>query len=469
VVGQDTIFALSTAPGKAGLAVIRVSGPRSLQVLSRLSKARVEARKATRTRLRHPETSRHLDDGLFIYFKGPKSFTGNDTVEFHVHGAGPTVSAVLDAIAACNGNDSGEESGKIRPALHGEFARMALESGKLDLTALEGLSALLNASTEAQRRLALSQSGGALKRIFDTWRTALIEVMASLEAIIDFGDDEDIHDYSAGRTKLEELEKQLERFLDDGRRGEILTRGIKMTIFGPPNAGKSSLFNRLVGRNAAIVSSEAGTTRDVIEVTLDIGGFPVVVGDTAGIRSGSGVGVIESQGVELAKERIASADLKILVVDGTDMGEAGDFVDSSTFVLVNKIDKHRLTKDALTGLARSFPQPIEDDRIWPVSLTTNEGYDAFTTAFARLVRRHFEINESRLGEGAIVTQARQRYHINACLDRLKKVRILFDTDAELALVAEELRLAIQSLGQVVGEVDVEDVLDSLFATFCIGK
>ncbi|KAI1313873.1 tRNA modification GTPase gtpbp3, mitochondrial [Mortierella claussenii] len=309
----DTIFALSTHPGKAGIAVIRVSGPQAKSVLRSMTSEPSplpRPRHAVTRRLVCPQSKELLDKGMVIWFPGPRSFTGEDSVEFHCHGGKAVVDGVLRAI--------GNVGPQVRLAEAGEFARRAFENDKLDLTEVEGLADLLNAETEAQRRLALRQADGGLKNLYDSWRMQLIKSMALIEALIDFGEDENIEDdvYDNVVTKVSSLYSEIKRHTNDDRRGEILRDGIHVTILGPPNAGKSSFLNFITKRQAAIVSPIPGTTRDVVEVSLDIGGYPILVGDTAGLRSSQDE--IEMEGVRRAQDRINLADINIAILPVTE-------------------------------------------------------------------------------------------------------------------------------------------------------
>src|SRR5688572_16981171 len=302
----DTIFALSSGHGRAGVAVIRISGPAAGVVLDHMAAPRPKPRFAAYRRVCAPRTGEVLDDGLALWFAGPRSETGEDMAELQVHGGRAVVAAVLEAIGAIAG---------CRPAEPGEFARRAFENGKLDLTGAEGLADLIDAETAAQRRQALRQVEGALAKLYAGWRQRLIEATALLEAAIDFSDEADVVSDAVGRAReeVEALQGEIGRHLDDGNRGGLVRDGFKVVLAGPPNVGKSSLLNALARRDVAIVSAEAGTTRDVIEVKLDLEGLPVVVSDTAGIRDS--VGAVEREGIRRALARAQAADLVLWLVD----------------------------------------------------------------------------------------------------------------------------------------------------------
>ncbi len=440
---DDTVFAPATAPGRAGVAVIRLSGPVAGPVLNRLAGLGEQPppRRAARCLLRDPADGRILDDGLALWFPGPASFTGEDVAEFHVHGGRATVEAVLEVLARQPG---------LRPAAPGEFSRRAFFAGKLDLAEAEGLADLVDAETESQRRQALRQLRGGLSGRLEAWRAALIRIAGHVEAAIDFAD-EDVPPDAADRAVagIPELETGIRDFLRDSRRGERLRDGLHVAIVGAPNAGKSSLLNALAERDAAIVSETAGTTRDVIEIRLDLGGWPVVLADTAGLRRG--VSEVEEEGVRRARERARSADLRIVVFDGTRLPDPAsvELLGVGALAVVNKTD--------LCGPA---PSGVAGVPAVGVSALTGAG-------LAELLRRV----ESRaaeamaVGDHAPLTRVRHRAALEECADALERARRADGPE----LAAEDLRLAARALGRITGRVDVEDVLDAVFAEFCIGK
>lgn len=302
----STIFALSSAPGRAGVAVIRVSGPSVGYVLNRMVAPRPKPRSAVYRTIQHPRTGEALDRAVVLWFAAPKSETGEDVAEFQVHGSRAVVAAVLSALGEIDG---------CRLAEPGEFARRAFENGKLDLAEIEGLADLIEAETDAQRRQALAQAGGSLSKLYESWRSRLIEIAALTEAAIDFSDEGDVSAsaFAEARNRAVISKDEIAAHLNDGHRGEILRDGFRVALLGPPNAGKSSLLNALARRDAAIVSAEAGTTRDVIEVRLDLGGLPVIVSDTAGIREASSE--IEREGIRRSLAAARDADLVIWLAE----------------------------------------------------------------------------------------------------------------------------------------------------------
>ncbi|PWC52618.1 tRNA uridine-5-carboxymethylaminomethyl(34) synthesis GTPase MnmE [Azospirillum sp. TSO22-1] len=436
-----TIFALATAPGRAGVAVVRVSGSETASALKALAGNDLpRPRFAGLRALRDPRTGEALDDALVLWFPAPRSFTGEDVGELHLHGGRAVVAGVIEALGALPG---------LRVAEPGEFTRRAFENGKLDLTAAEGLADLVDAETSAQRRQALRQMEGALGRLYEGWRDRLTRALAHIEADIDFSDEDlPVGVADAVRPVLEALVTGIDAHLADGRRGERLREGLHIAIVGAPNAGKSSLLNALARREAAIVSARAGTTRDVIEVHLDLGGFPVVLADTAGLREAGDE--IEEEGIRRALDRAAKADVKIAVFDATAPLDAATraLIDADTVVVLNKTD-----------LA---PAAIDVDGVLalPVSARTGVGLQ-------ELEERLAAFSADRMaGTGApALTRARHRAALEECRDAL--ARALIAPLPELA--AEDVRLASRALGRITGRVDVEDLLDVIFRDFCIGK
>jgi tRNA modification GTPase len=444
---QATIFALSSGHGRAGVAVIRVSGPAAGAALERLGGALPKPRYAALRTLRSP-AGEVLDGALVLWLPGPRSETGEDMAELHVHGGRAVIAGVLEALAAVDG---------CRLAEPGEFARRSFENGKIDLTAAEALADLVDADTAAQRRQALGQAGGALARLYDGWRAALIEAQALTEAAIDFSDEGDVGEKAAAgaREAVAGLLPRLRAHLDDGRRGEILREGFRVAIAGPPNAGKSSLLNALARREAAIVSEEAGTTRDIIEVTLDLAGVPVVLSDTAGIRAAEGK--VEREGIRRAVVHARAADLVLWLTDAAspappqppeDLAGQG----AALIRVLNKVDL----------LGGGLKPAVAADGTLRISVLTGAGLPALTEAIAR---------RAAAGAGAteapVITQARHRQLLEVSVAALEAY--LAGDPAGLELRAEDLRRAATALGRITGRVDVEDVLGAIFGRFCIGK
>jgi tRNA modification GTPase len=444
----DTIFACATAPGRAGIAVIRISGPRTLEALRALGMAVPPPRELHRARFRDPESQELLDDGLVVLFPGPHSYTGETAAELQVHGSPAVVAAFYDVL--------GRQPG-FRLAEPGEFTRRAFENGKLDLTEAEAVADLVAAETAAQRRQALRQLSGELGRLYEGWRERLLRALAHLEAAIDFPDEGlpcTILDYVTATVR--QLESGITNHLADNRRGERLRDGLSIAILGPPNAGKSSLLNVLARREAAITSATAGTTRDVIEVHLDLGGYPAILADTAGLRESGDA--IEAEGVRRARARAAEADLKLMVLDATRPEEASGAVrallDAETLVVANKIDLTTNEK-AVAWADRLGAAPA-----LRISVTTGAGLEALLSRLTDELARRFGMTGAPL-----ITRARHRAALEECLAALRR----YDAAALPELAAEDLRLAARAIGRITGRVDVEDLLDIIFRDFCIGK
>jgi tRNA modification GTPase len=434
---RPTIFALSSGRLPAAIAVVRLSGPRAGDVFAAFGGKIPEPRKAVLRRLRHPETKALIDETLALWFPGPNTETGEDMAELHLHGGRAVVAAVFAELGKLPG---------FRPAEAGEFTRRAFENGKLDLTAVEGLADLVFAETEAQRAQAMRQFSGALGGKAEGWRQRLIAALALVEARIDFSDEADVPEdlTSPARDVARELAADIEQTLEGAHRGERLREGLVVAIAGPPNVGKSSLLNRLAQREAAIVSPYAGTTRDVIEVHLDLAGYPVTLLDTAGIRDSQDP--VEQEGVRRAQARSDAADLVLWVVDAAHPVAAENTEAKKQLMVRNKIDL--------------VAPPAPCAQVFDISARTGQGIDRVVSEMTRFAQDYFGGPES-----AIVTRERHRTALQqttACLRRALTV------EAE-ELVAEELRLAARELGRLTGRVDVEDLLDVIFRDFCIGK
>jgi tRNA modification GTPase len=442
---RDTIFALSSGRPPAAVAVVRISGPRAGVALETLIGRVPAARRASLARVRDPATGDLIDEGLALWFPGPNSETGEDIVELQVHGGRAVIAALLAALGRFDG---------LRHAEAGEFTRRAFENGRMDLTAVEGLADLVGAETEAQRRQALLQLKGLLGERAETWRQRLIEALALVEAGIDFSDEDDVpSDLTARALELirplaDEIGKAM------AGQGERLREGLRVAIAGPPNAGKSTLFNRLARREAAIVSPFPGTTRDVLEIHLDLGGYPVTVLDTAGIRDTTDP--IEREGVRRAGEQAAGADLVLWVIEPTseDVGEA---LVQAGWLVVNKMD----LADPAERI-RIESRFKKSNGVHFISSATGMGVEQLVTSISGFAERFFT------QEAALVTRERQRAHLRETVLALQGARQAAQEGRE-EIMAEQLRLATRALGRLLGRVDVEDVLDVIFRDFCIGK
>jgi tRNA modification GTPase len=459
-IGRVTVYALSTpAPSRAApgaVSVIRLSGARSADALVFLTEVHAfergysardpalpEPRRMVVRSVIDPVAGTEIDRGLVVWFEAPHSETGETMAELHLHGGRAVVNAALAAIARL---------GFCRLAEPGEFTRRAFENGKLDLTEAEAIADLVNAETEQQRRLAQKQMAGALHRLYEDWRTLGLRALAHLEAAIDFPDEDLPDDLAAEvRGEIEQLWGEIGGHLADPR-GERLREGLHIAIIGPPNAGKSSLLNLIARRDVAIVSETAGTTRDVIEVHLDLGGWPVVLADTAGLREAGDQ--VEQEGVRRARARAAAADLRLLVLDASsDWKSAMAELTASTenwnaqhdLVVVNKVD-----------LAR-----VDGVGVVPVSARTGGG---LADLLVRLERSAGQLMEAGAAAPPL-TRARHREALveaEAALGRALEA-------SEVALAAEDLRLAMRALGRITGTVRIDELLDLIFRDFCIGK
>lgn len=458
----ETIFALSSAPGRAGVAVIRVSGSKSIHVFNALINKENFSYPQNRTlqTLYDPASHDPLDQALILLFHAPNSFTGEDVVEFHCHGSPAVVEGVLSALGRIDG---------LRPAQPGEFTRRAFENGRLDLTAAEAVADLIDAETQAQRQQALDQMGGSLARLYDGWREELVRALAYVEAIIDFPDEE-IPDSETAKAHpaIQKLCAEIAAHLNDNRRGERLREGIQVAVIGAPNAGKSSLVNALSRREVAIVSPMAGTTRDIIETHLNIGGYPVILADTAGLRpdqitEDNAHGSIESEGIRRALKKAEDADIRLLVFDGASAQidpHSAALIDEKSIVIINKTDCHPEGAQRLKDLMRSFSEAQHDKAVL-LSVTTGQGMDQLLTALTQKIETL--MTQSR--ETPSLTRARHRHALEDCLSHLQSAL----SAKQPELMAEDLRLGARALGRLTGRVDVEDLLDVIFRDFCIGK
>lgn len=446
---EETIYALATASGRAGVSMFRVSGPAAFEGLRRLTGLiGVEPRMAVRATVSDAEGA--IDDGLVLTFPGPASFTGEDVVEYQMHGGRAVQTAMLRTLAAQPG---------YRMAEPGEFSRRAVLNGKMDLTAAEGIADLVDAETEAQRLQARRQSRGALGALYQDWRQRMLRVLGHIEALVDFPDEDLPQEVWDGiRGQVYDLDASISVHLDDGGRGERLRDGLRMAIIGPPNAGKSSLLNWLSKRDAAIVSEVAGTTRDIIEIHLDISGYPILVADTAGLREGADF--IESEGIRRARAWAETADLVLDLADARFAGERQGAVSGNAerILIATKAD---LLSDAERD-------PLNKDRI-TVSVATGEGMDRLLVMIADKAAALMD-----LGEAPAITRARHRDGLTESLEHLRRAlaQCAFEAEefgVEYGLVAEDLRLAARALGRVTGAVDIEEILDLVFSEFCIGK
>ena len=443
---MDTIFALSSGGLPAGIAVVRVSGPRAMDVVRRLTGAPLPTpRKLALRTLVDPQSGLVLDEALVCRMPGPDSFTGEDCVELHCHGSLATVQAVLDSLAKQKG---------LRPARAGEFTRRAFVNNRMDLTQVEGLADLIAAETEVQRRQALAVAEGSTARMLSEWRATLIGLLAQVEARLDFSDEDDVGelgaDFGAG---IAGLVREIRSMLAGSKAAEQIRGGLRVALFGRPNVGKSTLLNALAGRDVAIVHEEPGTTRDVLDVRLDLGGYPVRLFDTAGMRAGGGP--VEQEGMRRA-ERIAEASDLILVLSDGPPGQEAEaegapaWADGETWTVWTKADLGGAQQKTDSGRNQFL-----------VSAVSGQGMTALVEALGAHAARTMNT-----GGTAVVARARQREALQSCLEEIVAAG---GSAIALEVVAEHLRGAVQRIGELSGKVDVEDVLDKLFDEFCIGK
>jgi tRNA modification GTPase len=448
----DTIYALTTAAGRSGVAIIRASGPEAKDGLLRLSglDGPPEPRYATYCVLSDPEAGEVIDRAVAIYFAGPASFTGDDVVEYQIHGGRAVINGMLGALSRCAGH---------RMADPGEFTRRAFENGKVDLTEAEAIADLIDAETKWQKTQALSQMEGGLSDLYEGWRERLIESQAYIEADIDFSDEDLPDDINAKRhAEIRNIIGEIRGHLADNGRGERLRDGIKVVVVGAPNVGKSSLVNVLSQRDIAIVSDQAGTTRDVIEAHLDLSGYPVILADTAGLRpdqlvNKEGQSAIEFEGIRRALKRAESADILVLMFDANDLPELEPnsmaLVDDRSIVAFNKSEKYK----------GDFPK-IEGQTPICLSVKENIGIDDLTQAITTKIEALMEPKET-----PFLTRKRHREALERCCESLERA-----LEAPLPeLMAEDIRMAARDLGRITGRIDVEDLLDVIFNDFCIGK
>lgn len=437
---DQTIYALSSGRPPTAIAIVRVSGPQAGTALERLAKKLPTPRMATHVLLTDDKLG-PIDDAVVLWFPSPASATGEDTAEFHIHGGRAVLAALFDALASIPG---------LRPAEPGEFTRRAFENGKLDLTEAEGLDDLIHADTDRQRKAALRQLKGLLGDKARNWRQQIIEALALVEVGIDFSDEGDVSAelMAPAMAKADTLRREIEQVLAAQGRSERLRDGLVVAIAGQPNVGKSTLMNQLACRDVAIVSPHAGTTRDVIEVQLDLDGYPVTVIDTAGLRET--IDPVEEEGVRRARARAGEADLVLWLVDSAEAARPEVWLtDNQAPVWIVR------TKTDVTAAGS------DDAALW-ISAERGDGMSALTSALIDFASQYFGQSEA-----GFITRDRQRDLLRRTAELLQHVAISAQHGDEL--VADDLRAAAYQLGRLLGRVDVEDILDSIFRDFCIGK
>ncbi len=442
-----TIYALSSGPGISGVSIIRISGKDTAKVIKTLTGKEIPSpRRATLRKINNSNTSELIDEGIIIWFPGPESYTGEDMAEFHVHGGKAVVLAVQEAISNIE---------NCRLAEAGEFTKLAFQNGKINLLKAESIADLISAETEIQRKQAIKIMRGKSSAKFNELREKLVKLLSFVEAKIDFPEEE-LPEENLKKIKQDSSDvlNEIQKILNDQKVGEIIREGFKIAIVGPTNAGKSSLLNNLSNREVAIVSEIAGTTRDVIEAHLNIDGYPVIISDTAGIRDSKDE--IEKKGVKLSLKRAENADLKLVVVDVKSIDLTGflnDLLKKDAILVVNKSD---LLKEKLD------PKVLKLNHVL-ISLKDNLNIDVLISKIKNNLKNKFIIEEDIL-----ITRARHRQHLIQCEDHLKNFLDKNDKK-DFDKGAEDLRLATRSLGMIVGKVDVEEILGSIFNDFCIGK
>ena len=442
-----TIYALSTGPGISGIAVIRISGEETSKVLTLLtSKPLPKPRVAALRKINKINTSELIDEGIILWFPGPESYTGEDMAEIQVHGSKAVVDALHKSISKIE---------NCRLAEPGEFTKLAFQNGKINLLKAESVADLISSETEIQRQQAIKIMNGKSANRFNFLREKLLKILAHVEAKIDFPDEDLPKDIlNEIKKSSDEVLKNLEKILDDQKVGERIREGFKIAILGPTNAGKSSLLNHLSNRDVAIVSEIAGTTRDVIETHLNIDGYPVIVSDTAGIRESKDE--IEKKGIKLSLNRAEEADLKLIVVEAKNL----DFTD----VLKSLLDENAiLVINKLDLLKKDIDPEIKKINHVLISIKDNLNIDALILKIKNSLKNKFMTSEDIL-----ITRERHRQHLEQCLNYLKNFNQKKEIE-DFDKAAEDLRLATRHLGMIVGKVDVEEILGSIFNDFCIGK
>ena len=442
-----TIYALSTGPGVSGIAVVRVSGKEAAEVVKQLTGDDLPVpRVATLKKINYINTNNLIDEGVVIWFPGPNSYTGEDLAEFHVHGSRAVVSALHSSISGIK---------NCRLAEPGEFTKLAFQNGKINLLKAEGIADLVSAETEIQRKQAVEIMSGKSSDKFTSWRAKLLKILAHVEAKIDFPDEDlpkDILDEIQKTSN--QVSKEIEKVLDDQKVGERIREGFKIAIVGPTNAGKSSLLNYLSKRDVAIVSEIAGTTRDVIETHLNLDGYPVVVSDTAGIRESKNE--IEKKGIKLSLNHAEDADLKLIIVDAKSVDFTSvlkELIDENAILVVNKSDL----------IAGNINNELKKHDHILVSIKNNLNLDKLILKIKKKLENKF------ISYGDIlITRERHRQHLEQCISHLKNFKNKNGSE-DYDKAAEDLRLATRHLGMIVGKVDVEEILGSIFNDFCIGK
>jgi tRNA modification GTPase len=440
---NQTIYAPASSIQKAGIIVIRVSGADVKKTIKYLGCDYLSPRHATLTKIHHPISKEPIDECIAIYYESPKSFTGEDVLELNIHGGMAVLDLTLEALSTIQ---------NLRVAEPGEFTMRAFLNNKMDLAEVDGLHDLLNSTTAAQHKHALRQMSGELSDIYEGWRLTLLKIISHIEAYIDFPDEDIPKDLNKNiNNEVLNLCQSIEKFLENSHRGSKLAEGLHIAIIGPTNAGKSSLLNKLAKKDVAIVSNIEGTTRDVIEVNMDISGYPVTIADTAGLRISKNK--IEAEGIKRSLSRAQSADLKIILLDGTKKLNDNSLrlIDNNSLVVINKIDL----------MNTEVPIKISGHNTIAISTKTNEGIDKLLETITNFTKNFFISSNN----APLITKQRQRENLTKAHRSLRT----FTLEQDLVLATEDLRMAAHYLGSITGRIDVESVLGEIFSNFCIGK
>ena len=442
-----TIYALSSGSGISGIASIRISGELTKNVVEKLTNSRIpKPRLATLKKINNITTNELIDEGIIIWFPGPNSYTGEDMAELHVHGSVAVVKAIQNSIAEIDG---------CRIAEPGEFTKLAFLNKKINLQKAESIADLISSETEIQRRQAIKIMTGKTAERFNSWRDGLVKILSNFEAKIDFPEEDLPEDILKDiKIKVNEIKNEIKKTLNDQKVGERIREGFKIAIVGPPNAGKSSLLNYLSNKEASIVSEIAGTTRDVIEVHLNINGLPVIISDTAGIRNSKDE--IEKKGIKLALQKAEDADLNIVIIEpksGHFTGFLKDLLNSKSILVINKSD---LGVDSIVPEFKRYA-PIY------ISIKNEKNLNSLITEIKNRLKNQFHNSENIL-----ITRERHRYNLEQCVEHLENFEEKNNSE-EFDKASEDLRLAIRNLGKITGKVDVEEILGTIFRDFCIGK
>ncbi|GJQ08793.1 hypothetical protein GpartN1_g584.t1 [Galdieria partita] len=480
----DTIFALSTPPGRAALAVVRISGAHCLQLLKRLCNSsdslELVPRKLIRTRIVDPYTGAHLDDAMFTYFRSPKSYTGEDMIEFYLHGSPAVVASVLKVL---------EDTQLARLAQPGEFTRRAFENGKMDLVKIEALADLIHSETTLQVQQALKNLDGALSNQLYAWRDQLMTTLAHLEGLLDYGEEAELPDdiFEKAFSSCEKIKLEIRQAVEGTSIGEMVHDGIKVAILGSPNAGKSTLLNILAGRDVAIVTNIPGTTRDIVQVSLQLNGVKVICSDTAGIREDKDVNIVEREGIRRALEKASDANIKIIVQDAQHcsnelLEKYPSLLDENVIFVLNKWDliEHNASE------FRQLEQIFQDQHSWlnsllkrnipvlKISCMTGSGIPHLIETLQSFISKwfekvHFQDERNETAVELLITRQRHRNCLKEALAAIERFGEFQKTPASIVLAAEELRQAMNEIGKITGHVATEQLLDVIFRDFCIGK